>query len=288
MSVASVYLAEADQKVRRVGWIALTLLVACEVVFLLGPTIITVIISLGKSPIVQFPPTEISVVWYELVASSSQWTVPALTSLVAASLVMVLGTTIGVAASFAIVRSGIRFRSAATSLLLLPLITPAMLISLGLALVMTSLRLAGTMEGLVIAQGVTAVPYVIVNCAISLRNIDRSVEWAAQSLGASPTRTLLHITVPLMRRGLIAAAMFAFLASWDDAIIALFLNGPSLTTLPVFLLGQASQNPSPAIAAAAGYLSVVALLVFALVVSAGMGIPTTGGRRSRADETVRR
>ena len=272
---------------KRAGMIALAILVAGEVLFLLGPTIITVIISLGKSPIVQFPPAGFSVVWYKLVATSSQWTVPALTSLVAATLVMVIGTTIGVAASFAIVRSGVRFRSAAASLLLLPLITPAMLISLGLALVMTSLRLAGTMEGLVIAQGVTAVPYVIVNCSISLRNIDPSVEWAAQSLGATPGRTLLHITVPLMRRGLIAAAMFAFLASWDDAIIALFLNGPSLTTLPVFLLGQASQNPSPAIAAAAGYLSFVALLVFALVVSVGMGIPTAGVARPRAEQNGR-
>jgi putative spermidine/putrescine transport system permease protein len=268
----------------RIGWVVLGLVVVIEVGMLLGPTVVTVIVSFGKSPIVQFFPAAFSLHWYELVATSAQWTFPAVTSLVAASLVMIVGVSLGTGAAFTVVRSGVRFRSSVASLLLLPLITPSMLLSLGLALVMTGLRLSGTMQGLVLAQGVIAIPYVIVNLSISLRSVDRNLESAARSLGAGPFRSLLLITVPVIRRGLVAGALFAFLASWDDAIVALFLNGPRLTTLPVFLLSQASQNPTPAIAAAAGYLSAIALLGFAVVVSLGVGGPRVSRPRAAAGD----
>jgi len=261
------------------------LLVCLEVLLLVGPMAVTIIISLGRTPVAVFPPVGLTLAWYASVASNPTWTVPALTSAIAAVLVMSLATAVGVGAALLSMRSPMRGRSLLFGLFLLPLIIPSMLISLGLALVMTSLRLSGTMQGLVVAQGVIAIPYVVLNVVVALRNVDSNMERAAQSLGAGPFKTLFWVTLPLIRRGIVAGALFAFLASWDDAIIALFLNGPSLTTLPVFLLGQATDNVSPAIAAVAGYLAVLSIFACGLVLTLGMGLPALS-RRSEPGGTA--
>lgn len=241
---------------RRVGIGVFVVVIA---LFLLGPLVVTVAESLSPSQYLAFPPGGFSLTWYDNVSRDSQWTSSAWTSLQAALLVAVLSTAIGVPAAYALSQGTRWYHRVTATVLLLPLVTPTMILSLGIALLCLTVNLAGTLPGLVLAQSVLALPFVVVNNLVSFRELDGNLVRAARSLGASPPRVFLHIVFPLIRRGLLAGALFAFLASWDDAVVALFLVGPGFTTLPVQLLGALQDGITPAIAAVGGYLTLVAI-----------------------------
>jgi ABC-type spermidine/putrescine transport system permease subunit II len=251
----------AAQWLRRAG-IGLFILVAAA--FLLGPLVITLFESFSPSQFLVFPPGGFSLTWYGNVATDTQWTSAAWTSLRASLLVALFATLIGVPAAYALSRGNRWWHRVSATVLLLPLVTPTMILSLGISLLCLTINLAGTLTGLVLAQSVLALPFVIVNNMVSFRDLDQNLIRAGRSLGASPLRVFLHVVFPLIRRGLLAGAMFAFLASWDDAVIALFLVGPGFTTLPVQLLNSLQDGISPAIAAVGGYLTLVAVLAVSL------------------------
>jgi putative spermidine/putrescine transport system permease protein len=253
-------------------------LMTVEAVFILGPIIVTVIESFSPSTFLMFPPGGFSLRWYSQVAGDSAWTSAALTSLKAALLVAAFSTLIGVPAAYALTHGSRWYHRGTTVLLLLPLVTPTMIISLGISLLCLTFDLAGTLRGLVLAQSVLALPFVIINNIVSFHELDINLIRAARSLGASPQKVFLHVVLPLIRRGLIAGAIFAFLASWDDAVIALFLTGPGFTTLPVQLLGALQDGVSPAIAAVGGLLTLVALV--------GVGLASVVQRGSRRNLLV--
>jgi putative spermidine/putrescine transport system permease protein len=249
--------------------------------FLLGPLAVAIAMSLGTGPIMRFPPKGFTWSWYSEVISSSSWTHPALTSLYVALMVAAFASVLGVAASFALVRGGMRFQGLFTAVLILPLITPSIILALGMALMFGRLHMTDSMWGLALAQSVLAMPFVVINCMVSLRGVDRSLERAAASLGANPLRVFALVTFPLMSRGVLAGAVFAFLASWDDAVISVFLRRVSLVTLPAYLLGQVREAVSPTVAAAGGLLTLVGIFMCSLVVLSG--VRRTTPRPERAE-----
>lgn len=263
----------------------LWLVVAIEIVFLVGPIIATVVLSLSDSRILAFPVESFSVKWYAAVLAESQWVNSALVSLEISGVVVLVAFAVGAPAAYALVRGGFPGRPVLLGILLTPLITPTILLAVGFAIILIDRGYAATPEGLVFAQAIIAVPYMTLNCAISLRSIPRDVEHAAMSLGANRMRTFLHVTLPLMRRGLVAGAIFSFLAAWDDATAVLFITGPRLTTLPVYLLTTVQDDLNPEVAAVAGFLFAFAMLIAAAVVVTG-GVQGVGGLRRRQTVTA--
>jgi putative spermidine/putrescine transport system permease protein len=259
----------------------LVIIVGLIVLFLFGPLVVALAMSFSRAPVLVFPPHGLTFNWYSVVLSSSAWTSPALTSVSAACLVALLSTVVGVMASYSLARGQFPLKSLFGGILILPLITPVIILALGQDLALTQWGLTDSLIGLVLAQSVGALPFVVINCTLSLRSLDRNLELAAAGLGASPVRVFMRVTFPLMRRGIFAGAIFAFLSSWDDATIATYLVGPHLMTLPVYLLQQVEDYVSPEIAAVGGYLTLFGIFLATLIV-------ITGVRRPAGTRAVRR
>jgi putative spermidine/putrescine transport system permease protein len=122
----------------------------------------------------------------------------------------------------------------------------------------------GSVFGLVLGHTVLALPFVVVNVAAPLRTLDRNLELAAQSLGASPAQTLRTVTLPLIAPGVLAGALFAFITSFDEVVLALFVTTPQTQTLPVKMWSSIQLDLDPTIAAASSLMIVSSTLVLAL------------------------
>jgi putative spermidine/putrescine transport system permease protein len=148
------------------------------------------------------------------------------------------------------------------TLFLLPMVVPAVVLGVGMQLLFVRFGLANTYLGVIVAHTVVAIPFVFVNVAASLEGIDRRVERAALSLGASPPTVFRRVTLPLLAPGVISGAVFAFATSLDEVVLTLFVAGPNQRTLARQMFSSIRENISPAIASAA-FLFIVGTILIA-------------------------
>ena len=242
---------------RRVLWIAALLVVA----FLAVPAFFVVPVSFTEDAFLGWPPEGFSLQWYERVSESPFWGEAALRSFGVAIAAAALAMLLGAPAAFMLMREKMFGRAAIFALLISPMILPHIIIAVGLFYLYAKIGLIGTSIGLILGHTVITIPYVVVTVMALLKNYDRRLDQAAWTLGASKLRTLWHVTIPLMRSGLIAAFMFAFIISFDELTIALFVTGGDFLTLPRKMWDDAILQVSPALAAVA-----TLLLVFMSVV----------------------
>lgn len=227
-----------------VAWCALLSVV------LIAPTLVVVPMGFTSAQTFAFPPPGWSTRWYKSFFSNPQWYDAALLSLKVALIVVVLATVLGTAASLAVARGRGRWTGALRSLFLAPMIVPGVITAIGIYIVFLKWHLTETVLGFVLAHTMMALPLVIITVGASLQSLDRSLERAAASLGANPWRTFTGVTLPLIMPGMLTGALFAFLTSFDEAIISLFLSGPSNRTLPVQMYMSVTAEIDPTIAAA--------------------------------------
>jgi putative spermidine/putrescine transport system permease protein len=148
------------------------------------------------------------------------------------------------------------------------MILPVVVLAVALYAFFLRLQLNGTLIGFVIAHLVVALPFSIISITNSLERFDKSIEDAAVLCGASPLEAKLRVTLPGIRLGIIGAAIFSFLASWDEVVIAIFMASPDLQTLPVMIWSTLRQDLSPVIAAVStllvGFTAI--LMIFAALI----------------------
>jgi putative spermidine/putrescine transport system permease protein len=247
----------------RMGWLRVVLLGITGLVaaFLLLPVIFIVLLSFGSSRWLAFPPPGWTLKWYEELFADPSWFAAAATSARIAALTAVLAVIIGLLASFALVRGRFRGREVLRGLLLTPMVLPVVVFAIAIYAFFLRLGLGGTTIGFVIAHTVLALPFAIIPIATALEGFDKSIEDAAIVCGASPLEAKLRITLPSIRIGIFSAAIFAFLASWDEVVVAIFMASPTLQTLPVKIWGSLRQDLSPVIAAASSFLVLLTLLL---------------------------
>jgi putative spermidine/putrescine transport system permease protein len=238
------------------------------VFFLMVPTLVVVPMSFTASNALTFPPEGFSTRWYEKMLTDPQWSTGFVNSAQVAFLTAILATALGTLAALGTVRGRFPGRNAIQGIILSPLIVPVIIIAIGMFSVFVRWKLAGSILGLVVAHTALAVPFVVVNVATSLRTIDRNLELAAQSLGAGPIRTFRRITLPLILPGVLAGGLFAFITSWDEVVVSIFLTSARFRTLPVEMWEQVRQVVDPTVAAVATTLLVVTttILLLAFVV----------------------
>jgi putative spermidine/putrescine transport system permease protein len=135
------------------------------------------------------------------------------------------------------------------AIVLSPLVSPVIVLAVGVFMVFARWGLSGTLLGLVIAHTVLALPFVVVSVTATLHGVNPNLELAALGLGARPWRTFRRITLPLIMPGVVTGAIFAFITSWDEVVIAIFMTTTSLRTVPVLVWGQMRTEISPAVAA---------------------------------------
>ncbi|MER8751354.1 ABC transporter permease [Mesorhizobium sp. M1050] len=250
----------------RMGWLKIALLGFTALVagFLLLPVIFIVLLSFGSSRWLAFPPPGWTLKWYQELFADPAWLDAALTSARIATLTAILSVTIGLLASFALVRGQFAGREILRGLLLTPMVLPVVVFAIAIYAFFLRLGLGGTSIGFVIAHTVLALPFAIIPIATALEGFDRSIEDAAIVCGASPIEARLRITLPSIRIGIFSAAIFSFLASWDEVVVAIFMASPSLQTLPVKIWGSLRSDLSPVIAAASSLLVGLTLALMVL------------------------
>jgi putative spermidine/putrescine transport system permease protein len=240
--------------------VPLWVLVAIVLVFLVAPMFIVIPMSFSDSRELRFPPTSLSLRWYERFVSDPLWSNAAVTSLQVAIATVILSTVLGTLAALALARGRYPSRTLVNGLILSPLVVPVVIVAIGMYFVFVDWRIAGTLPGLVAAHSVLAIPFVIVNVTVSLRTMDRNLELAAANLGADAWRTFRRVTLPLIRPGILAGAAFAFITSWDEVVVSIFLSSPTVRTLPVVMWGQVRTAVDPTIAAVATIVMLVTTL----------------------------
>ncbi|BCB75709.1 ABC transporter permease [Phytohabitans flavus] len=240
------------------------------VVFLIAllvtvPTLFLIPMSLSSGTTFQFPPPGWSGRWYKNLVEEPEWRAAAVTSLKVAAMVTPLALVIGTCAAFGLLRLGRRLRTAGLTTLISPLVVPHILLALAIYGTFLKLDLSGTLQGLVLGQTALAVPFVLIPVLTRLQGYDKSMTSAALSLGAPPFTAFRTVTLPLILPGIVAGGVFAFVASFDELVIALLLQGPGATTLPVQMFNSVTEEANPTISAASTILVVVVSLVILLV-----------------------
>jgi putative spermidine/putrescine transport system permease protein len=250
---------------------ALALGSALVVFYLVFPLLVTIPISFNPVRRIEFPPSGYSMVWYRDFLGigaenrNSRWVGATWLSIRIALATSVLATVLGGLAAIPIARVRFRGKYLIQTILLLPLVLPVIVLAVGLFLFYVPLHMLGSPLGIVLGHTVLAIPYVTVIVAATLKNFDERLEWAAMSLGASRVRTLWTVTIPLVRPGILAGALFAFLTSFDELLIALFVSGTRAVTLPRLLWDFVRSEASPVIAVVSVLLTAFSVLVVALI-----------------------
>ena len=244
--------------VGRIAWAGLVVLLLS---FLIIPIFIIVPISFGSERFLQFPPRSLTLDWYWEFFSDRDWRAATLFSLEVAVLTMVSAVLIGTLAAVAMVRGFTTGQRAVTVLTLTPIIVPNIVLGVALYLSFAPIGLTGTLSGFVIAHTALAVPFVVLTVSAALHRTDPALELAAINLGANKLTAFVLITLPLITPAVAIGAVFAFLVSFDEAILSFFLSGVSNKTLPRKLFENIDFDISPLIPAVATILMSISLLL---------------------------
>jgi putative spermidine/putrescine transport system permease protein len=223
-------------------------------VLLAAPMFIVVPMSFSTAPSLEFPPPGYWLGYYRRVLSDPNWTGPIVNSFIIGFSTMVLSVLLGTPAAFALVRHEFRFKSLFRVLILLPLIVPHIVMALGYYSYFGELGLVQSMPGVVLAHACLSIPVVVLTLSAALVSFDRRLEQAAANLGARPLTTFRLVTLPILKPAFLVAALLAFVHSFDETVIALFISGRDSATLPRQMFNSFQMEADPAISAASSLL----------------------------------
>jgi putative spermidine/putrescine transport system permease protein len=239
-----------------------TIVAALVLIYLVFPILVVVPLSFSAGTYLSFPPPGFSLRWYENFLSRSDWLGAASLSLWVGGAVMVSATALGAPAALALVRSSFPGKNLLTGFIISPLIAPVIIVAIGIYFFYARLGLVGNPFALVIAHTALAVPFVVINVSATLQGFDERLEQAAMNLGATPWRTFWQVTFPIIRPGVLAGALFAFISSFDELVVALFVSGTSAVTLPRKMWESIRFEIDPTIAAVSTILVVLTGALF--------------------------
>jgi putative spermidine/putrescine transport system permease protein len=232
-------------------------LIAIAYLVIFIPVLMIVVTSFFSQQIISFPPAGLTWHWYANAWDKPEFLRGLITSLQVALLASAVGVPIGTAAALAIVRGEFPGRHAINTLLLAPLAVPGVVAGSGLYMFYVLAEdvldrdIRATTAGLVAAHVLLTIPWTVRLVTASLQGLDRQAEEAAANLGANPFTVFRRITLPMMRPGLVAAAMFSFIQSFENLDLSLLLVGPGRITLPVAMLNYLEFRIDPTLAAVA-------------------------------------
>ncbi len=245
--------------------IAACAFVGMTALFMLGPLVVVVGVSVSESQFIAFPPMGFSLHWYREVFASDAYIAAVVLSLQLALLVTVSATLVGGAAAVAIHRRKLPAAEVLGTLFLSPLVLPTIIYAIGMLMLWSALFGPVSFATLWIGHTVVAMPYVVRTTLAVLAESDPFLEEAARTMGAGRLQRLVHVVLPQCLPGLAAGAFFAFNISFDEAVLALFLRKPGLTTLPVQIYGQLEFSPDPSVAAVSTLMIAITVLLIVVI-----------------------
>ena len=222
---------------------------AAIILYLLAPIVVVIATAFTTTAYPVFPPQGFSLRWFEKFLATPEF-VEAIRLSTALAAVSTFGAAIlGTFSGLALTRFAIPGKSVLSALLLSPILFPTIVLGLALLIFNTRIGISGTFPGLVCAHVVLTTPFVIRMVMVSLAQFDPAIEEAARNLGAGWWRTFLFVTLPLIRPGVLAGAVFAFILSFDELVVTLFLSAPGLQTLPIRIYTYVEYSSDPTISA---------------------------------------
>jgi putative spermidine/putrescine transport system permease protein len=186
-------------------------------------------------------------------------------SLIIGSGATLVALVLGTLAALGLARNTLPGRSVLLGYIILPMIVPVVISGVGMYFLFARFGLTSTFTGLIIAHAVLGLPFVVVTVAATLRTFDPNLLRAAASLGASPARAFFTVTLPLIAPGVISGGLFAFIASFDEVVVALFIGGPAQRTLPRQMFDGIRDNIDPSILAMSTILVIVSLVFMGIM-----------------------
>lgn len=243
--------------------------------FIGAPMLIVVPMSFSDSQSFAFPPTGYWWGYYKAYFNNELWTTPTINSAIIATITMIVTMALVIPASFSIVRFKFFGRSFVNFLLMLPLMVPHIVLALAYYSFFGPIGLVNTHAAVVIAHTCLSVPLAFLIVSATLKGFDRNLERAAMSAGAGPFQTFWHVTLPVLRPGFLVASLFAFIHSFDETVVAIFIAGRDASTLPRKMYESVRLETDPV-------LAVVSTLLFTLVLAGTVIAAATRRRPSNA------
>lgn len=242
----------------------LPLLVGIVCLALMLPILIVVILAFSGAEYLQFPPRSYALRWFVAFLGDPRWRAALWSSVEIAAVACAVATSTGFLAAYALVRSAVPGKSLLLSAMLLPMILPTVMTSIAMYFLSARLGLVGNRLWVGTCHAAVALPVVLLILLSALQTVDPNLERAALSLGYGRAGVLLRVVVPIAAPGIVSAALFAFLASFDELLISLFLTDVRSETLPVRIWNSLHLEVEPTIAAVSTFLIGVTALVLLL------------------------
>jgi len=242
-----------------------TFRVICAAIFafLIIPILVIIPLSFNSEPYFTYPMPGFSFRWYDEFFSSQQWILGLKNSIIVGIFATLVATVLGTLAALGLNRAEYPGKSAILAVLISPIIVPIVITAAGMFYFYAYIGLTGTLAGLVFAHATIGVPFVVITVSATLAGFDNNLVRAAASLGANPVRTFQKVTMPLILPGIVSGGLFAFITSWDELVIAIFLATTEEHTLPRRMWSGIRELLSPTIMAVATLLILtsIALMV---------------------------
>ncbi|MEP3276432.1 MAG: ABC transporter permease [Stappiaceae bacterium] len=254
------------------GHYALRLTAFLVLAFLMLPILVIMPLSFNAEPFFTFTQGMLSLDsdayslrWYQEILNDQKWTLAIWNSFAVGIAAALISTVLGTVAAVGLSSPSMPFKRIITALLLSPMIVPLIIIAAGMFFFYTQFNLVGTYTGLIIAHAALGVPFVIITVTATLTGFDRTLFAAGLSLGAPPVKVFWDVVIPLIRPGVISGGLFAFVTSFDEVVLVLFLAGPEQRTIPRQMFSGLREQINPTILAVATLLVVLsAALLFTL------------------------
>ncbi len=246
-------------------------LTAAVYAVILAPIAVVVVASVSPTEVFTFPPAGFSLHWYRDFFADQSMQEGFILSFVVAALSSVISLVLGTLAAVALTRERFHLRDFITSFFLSPIVFPSLITGVALLLYFRRLGVP-ILPGLVLGHAIISVPYVIRTVAASLALFDVSLEEAARIHGASPLRAFLRVTLPVVQPGIVAGAVFAFIVSFSEVNVTLFLSGPGGGPRPIHIFSQLQFGAGQVIIAAASTLQILLILALMLLVEKLFGL----------------
>jgi putative spermidine/putrescine transport system permease protein len=267
------------RRVRAGEPIALWLLIAGVVValYLVLPTLFVIPMSWSEATTFIFPPRGFTLRLYENFFTDPRWIGSLGHSVLVATLASALASLVGTAAALGLNQLRGRVVGYLRAILMVPIVTPSIVIATSIYISFLMWGLVGTLSGYVLAHAAIATPFVIVSVTSALGTFDPRLLRAAASLGASPRRAFITVTLPLISRGVATGAVLAFVTSFDEVVIALFIRAPDFQTLPVQMYNSVTVEIDPTVAASSSLI----VTTVSIVLLVGMVVGFTRRRSQK-------
>jgi putative spermidine/putrescine transport system permease protein len=237
------------------GWLFTVLVLG----FLIAPILAVMPLSFNAEPYFTYPMPGLSLQWYRDFFTNERWIGALYLSAKLAVTVTIISTMLGTMAALGLARTKLPLRPLVFGLLLLPMIVPVIIVAVAVFMFYGHLNLIGTFTGLVLAHTALATPFVVITVTSTLTGFDWTLQRAAQGLGATPTFTFRKVILPLIIPGVVTGALFAFVTSFDEVVVALFLASAEQRTLPKQMFSGIREQISPTITAAATFQVVLSV-----------------------------